>query len=85
MGSATPREVLQKVDILRKVVGCDIETRFHNDTGCVITNTYCALESGAMHIDTAVLGIGERNGITPLSGSDGLPDCGGPQIHREQL
>ncbi|KFA56523.1 hypothetical protein S40293_01038 [Stachybotrys chartarum IBT 40293] len=27
---------------------------------------YCGLEAGATHIDTSVLGIGERNGITPL-------------------
>jgi homocitrate synthase len=26
------------------------------------------LEAGATHIDTSVLGIGERNGITPLGG-----------------
>jgi homocitrate synthase len=68
VGSATPREVLDKITTLRKVVSCDIETHFHNDTGCAIANAYCALESGATHIDTTVLGIGERNGITPLGG-----------------
>ncbi|MCJ1242982.1 Saccharopine dehydrogenase [Trapelia coarctata] len=50
------------------VVGCDIETHFHNDTGCAVANAYVALEAGATHIDTTVLGIGERNGITSLSG-----------------
>lgn len=68
VGSATPREVLDKITTLRKTVRCDIETHFHNDTGCAIANAYCALESGATHIDTTVLGIGERNGITPLGG-----------------
>ena len=68
VGSATPMEVLDKIDTLRKVVCCDIETHFHNDTGCAIANAYCALESGATHIDTTVLGIGEQNGITPLGG-----------------
>ena len=68
VGSATPREVFDKIDTLRRVVGCDIETHFHNDTGCAIANAYCALESGATHIDTTVLGIGERNGITSLGG-----------------
>lgn len=53
---------------LRGVVSCDIECHFHNDTGCAISNAYCALEAGATHIDTSVLGIGERNGITPLGG-----------------
>lgn len=49
-------------------MSCDIETHFHNDTGCAIANAYCALEAGATHIDTSVIGIGERNGITPLGG-----------------
>ncbi|KAI4150772.1 MAG: hypothetical protein LQ340_003905 [Diploschistes diacapsis] len=47
---------------------CDIETHFHNDTGCAIANAYTALEAGATHVDTSVLGLGERNGITPLGG-----------------
>lgn len=54
------------VRTLRAVVGCDIEAHFHNDTGCATANAFCALEAGATHIDTSVLGIGERNGITPL-------------------
>ena len=41
-----------------------------SDLGCTIAiaNAFCALEAGATHIDTSVLGIGERNGITPLGG-----------------
>jgi homocitrate synthase len=65
---ATPRQVYDLVRTLRGVVSCDIETHFHNDTGCAIANAYCALEAGATHIDTSVLGIGERNGITTLGG-----------------
>ena len=37
-------------------------------TFVAIANAYCALEAGATHIDTSVLGIGERVGITPLGG-----------------
>jgi homocitrate synthase len=65
---ASPRQVYDLIRTLRDVVSCDIETHFHNDTGCTIANAYCALEAGATHIDTSVLGIGERNGITPLGG-----------------
>ena len=68
VGCATPRQVYDLVRTLRGVVSCDIETHFHNDTGCAIANAYCALEAGATHIDTCVLGIGERNGITTLGG-----------------
>jgi homocitrate synthase len=68
VGCADPRQVYELVRTLRGVVSCDIETHFHNDTGCAIANAYAALEAGATHIDTSVLGIGERNGITPLGG-----------------
>ncbi|ROT34447.1 HMGL-like-domain-containing protein [Sodiomyces alkalinus F11] len=68
VGGATSFEVFDKIHALRQVVGCDIETHFHNDTGCAVSNAYVALEVGATHIDTTVLGIGERNGITSLGG-----------------
>jgi len=56
------------VSTVRRVVSCDIECHFHNDIGFAIANAYTALEAGATHIDTCVLGIGERNGITSLGG-----------------
>lgn len=68
VGLADPRRVYDLVRTLRGVVHCDIEFHGHNDTGCAIANAYCALEAGATHVDTSVLGIGERNGITPLGG-----------------
>ena len=68
VGIANPRQVYDLVRTLRGVVHCDIEFHGHNDTGCAVANAYCALEAGATHVDTSVLGIGERNGITPLGG-----------------
>ncbi|EXV00660.1 homocitrate synthase [Metarhizium robertsii] len=68
VGCATPRQVYRLVRTLRGVVSCDIEVHLHNDTGCAIANSHAALEAGATHIDTSVLGIGERNGITSLGG-----------------
>lgn len=68
VGVASPRQVHDLVKILRSVVNCDIEFHGHNDTGCAIANSFAALEAGATHIDTSILGIGERNGITPLGG-----------------
>ena len=68
VGVANPRQVFDVVTTLRRVVHCDIEFHGHNDTGCAIANAFCALEAGATHVDTSVLGIGERNGITPLGG-----------------
>jgi homocitrate synthase len=68
VGVATPRQVYELVRALRQRVGCDIEFHGHNDAGCAIANAFEALDAGATHVDTSVLGIGERNGITPLGG-----------------
>lgn len=68
VGCANPRQVYELVKTLKSVVSCDIECHFHNDTGCAIANSYTALEAGAKLVDVSVLGIGERNGITPLGG-----------------
>eukprot|EP00123_Amoebidium_parasiticum_P013549 comp22021_c0_seq1/m.31923 comp22021_c0_seq1/g.31923 ORF comp22021_c0_seq1/g.31923 comp22021_c0_seq1/m.31923 type:complete len:576 (-) comp22021_c0_seq1:593-2320(-) len=70
VGVATPSQVADTVRAVRAAIGPQIGIEFHthNDTGCCIANALVALEAGATHIDTAVLGIGERNGITPLGG-----------------
>ncbi|MBC7235893.1 MAG: homocitrate synthase [Chloroflexi bacterium] len=68
VGIASPRQVYDLVARVRSHVPCDIEFHGHNDSGCAIANAYCALEAGATHVDTSILGIGERNGIVPLGG-----------------
>jgi len=68
VGVANARQVYKLIKTVRQVVSCDMEFHGHNDTGCAIANSYAALEAGCTHIDTSVLGIGERNGITPLGG-----------------
>ena len=68
VGVATPRQVYTLTSEVRRVVSCDIEFHGHNDTGCAVANAYEFLEAGGTHVDTTILGIGERNGITPLGG-----------------
>jgi len=68
VGIATPLRVYQLVSGLRRLVRAGIEFHGHNDSGCAIANAVTALEGGATHIDTSILGIGERNGIAPLGG-----------------
>lgn len=70
VGVATPLQVYETIKKVRGVIpdNVGIEFHTHNDTGCCIANALMALEAGASHIDTTVLGIGERNGITPLGG-----------------
>lgn len=68
VGVATPNQVYSMVNQLVRLTGLDIEFHGHNDSGCAVANACAALEAGATHIDTTILGIGERNGITPLGG-----------------
>ncbi len=68
VGVGTPQQIYSLVKTLHGRIHADIEFHGHNDSGCAIANAYAALEGGATHIDTSVLGIGERNGITPLGG-----------------
>ncbi len=46
----------------------DIEVHFHNDGFLSVSNAIEALVHGANFVDTTFAGIGERSGITPLSG-----------------
>ncbi len=68
VGIATPFEVYELVARLREEIRAAVEFHGHNDSGCAIANSYAALAAGATCVDTSVLGIGERNGITPLGG-----------------
>lgn len=68
VGIGTPQQIYDLVSGLRSRISADIEFHGHNDTGCAIANAYAALQAGATHIDTSVLGIGERNGIASLEG-----------------
>ncbi len=66
VGIADPLQTYNMISNLREVVACDIEFHGHNDSSCAVANAYSALQAGATHIDTTVLGIGERNGITAM-------------------
>ena len=83
VGIGNPRQIYDLVSGLRARVSADIEFHGHNDTGCAIANAYAALEAGATHIDTSILGIGERNGITPLGGLIARLYADDPQLVRK--
>lgn len=68
VGVATPHQVYDLVKNLRLLTSAEIEFHGHNDAGCAIANAHAALEAGGTHIDTTVLGLGERNGLTSLEG-----------------
>ncbi len=83
VGVGTPQQIYRLVKNLRGLIRADIEFHGHNDSGCAIANAYAALEAGATHIDTSVLGIGERNGITPLGGLVARLYATDPQLVRK--
>jgi homocitrate synthase len=68
VGGATPFEVYDRIREFTKRFKFKVEYHGHNDAGSAIANAHAALEAGAICINTTVLGIGERNGICPLSG-----------------
>lgn len=67
-GIALPSLIKEYYSYFRNKYNVEIEFHGHNDTGCAVINAYTALKSGATHIDTSIMGIGERNGITSLGG-----------------
>lgn len=68
VGYALPCDVKRIIRLLKAFSEEDIEFHGHDDTGSAVANSYAALEAGATHINTSVLGIGERNGVTSLAG-----------------
>ena len=67
LGVAMGWEVEMKISQLRRQFSTDIEVHFHNDVGQANSNALIAIKSGANWVDTTLLGIGERSGITALS------------------
>lgn len=67
LGKSMNWETYAKIKRLRKQINADIEVHFHNDLGLAVSNTVWAINAGANWINTTLLGIGERTGITPLS------------------
>ena len=80
VGIADPLSTYNLISNLRDVVSCDIEFHGHNDSSCAVANAFCALQAGATHIDTTVLGIGERNGITPMGALIGRLYASDPKL-----
>lgn len=69
VGIATPQEVEIRVSTLKKrYPNIPLEGHFHNDRGLALINAIAAIKAGMQYIQTTVLGIGERSGITSLTG-----------------
>jgi homocitrate synthase len=68
VGVATPAMVARRVKALQqRYPGVELEAHFHDDRGLAMVNALEAVRSGVRYINTTVLGIGERSGITSLT------------------
>lgn len=67
LGNTPNWKVYEQIQILRSLTDIDIEVHMHNDLGNAVSNAVWAVMAGANWVDTTLLGIGERTGITPLS------------------
>ncbi|MCD8491714.1 MAG: homocitrate synthase, partial [Geovibrio sp.] len=55
----TVRRIIEEADI-------DVEIHAHNDFGLATANSLAAIRAGATHVNTTVIGLGERAGNAPL-------------------
>jgi homocitrate synthase len=68
VGVAMPRGVAQRVTLLReRYPNIALEGHFHDDRGFSLVNALEAVKSGMQYLQTTLLGIGERSGITSLT------------------
>lgn len=68
VGVATPPQVVRRLQALRaQYPRMDFEGHFHNDRGFGLINALEAVRGGMRYIDTTLLGIGERSGITSMT------------------
>ncbi|KZE46590.1 MULTISPECIES: LeuA family protein [Brevibacillus] len=66
VGVLEPATCKELVTLAVEEFQCEIEVHLHNDFGLAHANALAAIDAGASVIDTTILGIGERTGITDL-------------------
>lgn len=68
VGVATPASVARRVEALRaRYPQLEFEGHFHADRGFALVNALEAVKHGVRYLNTTVLGMGERSGITSLT------------------
>ncbi len=68
VGVATPADVAARVRALRaRYPAMEFEGHFHEDRGFALVNALEARRGGVRYLNTTVLGIGERSGITSFT------------------
>jgi homocitrate synthase len=68
VGVATPSQVALRIKALReRYPAMDFEGHFHDDRGFALVNALEAAKSGMRYMNTTLLGVGERSGITSMT------------------
>ncbi|NTU62899.1 MAG: pyruvate carboxyltransferase [Chloroflexi bacterium] len=68
VGVATPQSVARRVRSLRaRYPQIDLEGHFHDDRGFALVNALEAVKHGMRYLNTTLLGIAERSGITSMT------------------
>ncbi|MEL6980491.1 MAG: homocitrate synthase [Pseudomonadota bacterium] len=66
VGVMEPFGLYERIRALRETSGLDLEIHAHDDLGLAAANSLAAVRAGATHVNTTVLGLGERAGNAPL-------------------
>ncbi len=68
VGVASPAAVVGQITALRqRYPNVDLEGHFHDDRGFALVNALEAVKAGMRYVNTTLLGIGERSGITSMT------------------
>ena len=68
VGVATPATVVRRLDLLRQhYPQVEFEGHFHDDRGFSLVNALEAVKNGMRYIQTTLLGVGDRSGITSIT------------------
>ncbi len=68
VGVAMPASIAQRIQLLRqRYPTIDLEGHFHDDRGFSLINALESVKSGMRYINTTLLGIGDRSGITSVT------------------
>ncbi|MFW5642369.1 MAG: homocitrate synthase/isopropylmalate synthase family protein, partial [Roseicyclus sp.] len=66
VGLMEPFTLFERIARLRAATDLDIEMHAHDDLGLATANSLAAVRAGATHVNTTVLGLGERAGNAAL-------------------
>jgi homocitrate synthase NifV len=66
VGILDPFKTYELTSAIRQMTKMDIEVHTHNDFGMATANAMAAVKAGATHVNTTVMGLGERAGNAPL-------------------